>query len=106
MNKIHLFTPENDLALASNMPYYTPPAAAAKLAKSACMLPMWYADRGDYVLINRGYREWCESVADEFCLEVNFVTDIPSHVSVVLPWGWSRVAAYCQPIVNLTQLEH
>lgn len=90
MNKLHLFNPENDLALASNMPYYTPPAAAAKLAKSACMLPMWYADRGDYVLINSGYREWCESVADEFCLEVNFVTDIPSHVSVVLPWGWSR----------------
>ncbi len=52
MNKIHLFNPENDLALAANSPYYTPRAAAASLRRAGALLPMWWAEEGDLILVD------------------------------------------------------
>lgn len=68
--KVHLFNPENDLALADGHPGYTPPARIRQMGKDLCDLPSLWAKEGDVVWdgdsllhLQRG---------DEIC-----------------PWGWS-----------------
>lgn len=92
MNRLYIFNPENDLALAVNSSFFTPPAAAVKLARSAACLPMWYADEGDYVLASGVDREWLERTSRVFDLNINVVAGAPAGVSDVVPWGWSRYA--------------
>ena len=43
MAKLHIFNPENDLALAANVARYTPPPAAVSLRLSGALLPLWWA---------------------------------------------------------------
>ncbi|MEA5063338.1 MAG: hypothetical protein VB054_08425, partial [Petrimonas sp.] len=40
---MHLFNPDNDLALANFSANYTPPASALKIAEDLAILPVWYA---------------------------------------------------------------
>ena len=50
LNALHLFVPENDLALASGLARYTPVPVGWHMHLSGEALPMWYADRGDRVM--------------------------------------------------------
>ena len=40
---MHLFNPENDLALANFKANYTPPASAVRMARELAVFPIWYA---------------------------------------------------------------
>lgn len=90
MKRLYLFNPENDLALAVNSPYFTPPSAAVRLARAAACLPVWYASDGDYVLASKESRVWVESISKKFNINVDIVDSAPADVAVVSPWGWSR----------------
>lgn len=93
MNKVHFFNPDNDLALAANVAQFTPPSNPRMLRQSGALLPLWWADEGDFVLV--------EDMADtttieSFCrhnnLKARVVTKLPTDVAdnvVGAPWGWS-----------------
>ena len=51
MSALHLFNPENDLALAAGAERYTPPRAAAEMARCGQLFPMWLAESADSVLV-------------------------------------------------------
>jgi len=90
--KLHLFNPENDLALAANLDHYTPPRAAVDLRRSGAMLPMWYADGGDRVICHGVNARWFDKVRTEFGIDVDVFDHIPSTRFELRPWGWSRAA--------------
>ena len=50
MAVLHLFNPENDLALAADMACYTPPPAAVRLRSRGALLPLWFASEGDLIM--------------------------------------------------------
>lgn len=72
--KVHLFNPENDLALASGKANYTPPLPVKRFKEALAQLPRWYADADDVILTP----------------EVT-LTDLPAD-AVPTPWGWSANA--------------
>ncbi|MDE5607599.1 MAG: hypothetical protein K2I64_01550 [Muribaculaceae bacterium] len=85
MSKLHLFNPENDLALATDMPHFTPPRAAIQLADSLACLPAWWADPGDLIVCDNEDAEWLTSVNPEIKqFDGSFQPDS------LAPWGWSR----------------
>ncbi len=89
MSSILLFNPENDLALAVDRPGYTPPAAAVRLRHAGCLLPMWWAEVGDYILVGDtdSVRRGME-LKELYGLPGTPVTHIPPGAHPA-PWGWS-----------------
>ena len=49
--RIYLFNPDNDLALAHGGGHYIAPPFAQKMQNDLCALPMWYAEPGSMVLV-------------------------------------------------------
>lgn len=68
--KVHIFNPENDLALADGKPGYTAPASARQMRENLSWLPKWWAAEEDIVW--DGETPLKLSPGDEIC-----------------PWGWS-----------------
>lgn len=92
--RLHLFNPENDLALAADIERYTPPAAAVALARCGQLLPAWLADAGDAILVadtETASRE-AEELRSRFGIDVSPVSHAPADVAGCSPWGWSRYA--------------
>ncbi len=100
MNRLHIFNCSNELALASNMREYIPPKNILSMEHDLAILPVWWANDHDAVIINdnhslneaneiakvcgkriffttlkEGYTELCKRTEREFS---------PS------PWGWSK----------------
>lgn len=89
MNRALWFNPWNDIALAKNVEAFTPPPAAAALARAGQLLPLWVAGEGDYVI--------CDGVNDRWLGEIKSRMDLPgepwNHDAGDLcptPWGWSK----------------
>lgn len=87
--KLHLFNPENDLALALDLANYTPPPAAAALGRSGATLPLWYGDAGDAVVCPGVNAEWLRRIRDSFGLRTD-VWDHRTEGYEPAPWGWSK----------------
>lgn len=93
MAVLHLFNPENDLALAAGIATYTPPPAAVELRRRGALLPMWFASAGDYVLAPRSLAAEAERFRRKYGLQGDIFT--PGHADAVVscaPWGWSAAA--------------
>ncbi len=90
--KAYLFNPENDLALAAGTANYTPPKNAMLLSLCGSLLPLWYADAGDFVLSKNANAEWLAHISGSFGIDVNVTDILPADVQCV-PWGWSHYAA-------------
>ncbi len=73
--KLHIFNPENDMALASGSPGYTPPANIREYRLKHRFLPRQWAEPGDVVW--DGEERLAHLFADE--------TSVPE----ICPWGWS-----------------
>lgn len=89
--RVHLFNPQNDLALASGSPTFTAPASARNLARSGAALPMWYARPGD-AFIGAVNAQWYDSITSTFGIEVVPFMPRPENDSCqvfIEPWGWS-----------------
>ena len=93
MDKLHIFNPEHDIALASNLTNFTAPHAGRQLRADLGFLPALWADEGDYVLVEDAdyaalaYRR---ATKGRKC-RVEWVTK--SQLSSlpllsVSPWGW------------------
>ncbi len=85
--KLHLFNPENDLALGLGCRHYTPPPHAAAIHRAGALLPMWWANEDDLVLAPAELNEEADMLARQFGLHGRIAE--PADVTEVEPWGWS-----------------
>lgn len=88
---LHLFNPENDIALAAGKANFTPPKAAVALRQAGAALPLWYADAGDRILCYGINDRWLTEQTALFGMDV----DVYDHTDCTLaaaPWGWSHAA--------------
>ena len=88
---LHVFNPENDLALANFSPHFIPPRSARLMRDDLSVLPVWWAADGDVVW--SGMSHCLEDYLNEVgCLipDVKWCgKDEWLNVEVVCPWGWS-----------------
>lgn len=93
MNKLWLFFPENDIALAHGSAHFTAPPAAVALRRSGEILPIWMASPGDRVLCHGINEAWLSKMQNDFRLEA----DVWNHSDLDLaptPWGWSAASKF------------
>lgn len=93
MKKLYLFNPDNDLALASGLDYYTPPPLAAQLSRDLQMLPAWWADSKSYILTHdlNTDRVWAQHLNSTFGIDIELIdrNHLQNHVLSYQPWGWN-----------------
>lgn len=92
MAKLHLFNPDNDLALASGIENFTAPKAAVALRTAGAALPLWYGEAGDSVLAYGVNARWLESINERFEPGVSVFDHQSAAHYEAAPWGWSRAA--------------
>ena len=96
MSKLHLFNPSHDEALASNSPYYYPARAARILGNDLAVLPAWWADAGDIVLLPE---EKALPTTDFTQRGIRFahphdLRTLASEITAVCPWGWDPLLVH------------
>ena len=89
MDRVHLFNPENDLALAAGTANYTAPKAALRLRMAGAALPLWYAGDGDHVMCHSADCHWLERVRTDFMIHADILDHRPHPGERPEPWGWS-----------------
>lgn len=90
MNRLHIFNPENDFALALGRRSYTPDKGARSIRKAGQLLPLWWAEDGDFVLVDSPEAvEAANKFRDHFDLPAQAILTAPSD-AVADPWGWSH----------------
>lgn len=89
MPSIHLFNPENDIALAMRCANFTPPKGAVAISRAGAPLPLWWCKKGDAVLVpDRQTAMQAETIKQEYGLDGN-VTTLAEADLTPDPWGWS-----------------
>ena len=91
--KLHLFYPENDLALATGKANYTPPPKVMDLRRAGALLPLWYGDPGDTGSATGVSAAWFDSMAERFDLRTDVFDHIYHSGMQPAPWGWSEASA-------------
>ena len=93
MAKTYIFNPDSDLALANGDANYLSPRSARRMADDLSLLPAWYADEGDAVLIPSSdvIYYWSKTLSNNILRsEIKLVTNKESLPSQPLsPWGWN-----------------
>lgn len=93
MAKTYIFNPDSDLALANGDANYLPPRSARRMADDLSLLPAWYADEEDAVLIPSSdvIYYWSKTLSNNILRsEIKLVTNkeaLPSQP--LFPWGWN-----------------
>ena len=92
--KIHLFNPENDLALGLRCRHYTPPPHAAAIHRAGALLPMWWAERDDLILAPATLSKEARRLSECFGLNGTVCQDATTFEGIeeASPWGWSADA--------------
>lgn len=93
---LHIFNPEHDLALASNLTNFTAPHAARNLRAGLGYLPALWAGRGDYILVEdadyaeKAYKRLLgkdrRHPGEVVFIEAAALDSIP--INNIEPWGW------------------
>lgn len=91
MNRLHLFNPENDLALAGDFVNYTPPPQAVAIRNAGVALPLWYGNDGDRFIASGINARWLDNNTARFGLNVKPFDEWHSNL-IPRPWGWSKYA--------------
>ena len=88
--KLHIFNPENDLALADGGANYCAPPAAMQIARDLGSLPLWFAPGNDAVLLPDDFHnEYYQDLSLVFNLARPFSHSMKDDIDVFVPWGWS-----------------
>ena len=90
MPQLHLFNPENDIALAYGKSQYTAPPNALRLRTAGELLPLWFCEKEDQIISPNADLHWIEDIKSKF----DIYGDVASHstlssISQCNPWGWS-----------------
>lgn len=107
---IHIFNPDTDYALASNMENYTPPVSVLAIKKSLALLPSLYADPGEAILmpegtpeIIQGPRPFLDLISEKriFLILPHLLPYFLNEYSTshIRPWGWNK--ALCKWLRSL-----
>lgn len=86
--KLHLFNPENDLALGLGCRNYTPPPHAAAIHRAGSLIPLWWAEEEDRILAPTSMKSEAERLRDSFGLSGQ-IYDHNAEQIEPMPWGWS-----------------
>ncbi len=90
--RLHIFNPHTDLALANNRENYMPSANVRRMVRELEMLPMWFADKGDCILVSAPVdRTFEEKIEKLFGINVNFTDEskiTEQNFESIEPWGW------------------
>ncbi len=89
MRRLHLFNPENDIALASGTDNFTAPKAAVELHNAGAVLPIWYADSGDRILAYGVNARWLDNCSELFGIDIDLFDHNSASEYEAAPWGWS-----------------
>lgn len=88
--KLHIFNPENDLALADGGANYCPTPAATRIAYDLASLPLWFADKDDCVVLpDVIHSEYYKGVSSLFTLATPYDIGRKNNITECVPWGWS-----------------
>jgi hypothetical protein len=96
---LHIFNPEHDIALASNLSNFTAPHAGRQLRADLGFLPALWAAEGDAVLvedIDNAARAFRRASRGRTC-QVEWVTKAQLAtlpIEVIKPWGWDAALRY------------
>ncbi len=108
---LHIFNPEHDIALASNLSNFTAPHAGRQLRNDLGFLPALWAQEGDEVLVDheesaiKAYRRVCHrlvkiGLSSLPAANPQFVGSKQAvyrqETTSVQPWGWDR--AICREL--------
>lgn len=95
MEKLYLFNPETDLALAANSDSYTPPANIKRLQERYALLPALYAETGSKILVPDNFNisespnEFVDLVSHKD-IEFLYAKDLKDRCFEVNVWGWNK----------------
>lgn len=94
MERLFLFNPENDIALADGKAGFTPPKNAAELHRRGAMLPWWLGSENDAVLVDErdlaAAGRYAALMEERFGPGPGIVSSVEGrHVGRFVPWGWS-----------------
>lgn len=88
--RLHLFNPENDLALADGGFSYCAPPAAMCIARDLATLPLWYAAYDNAVVLpDIAHCEYHNEMSALFNLPKVYNPSMQSSITSLAPWGWS-----------------
>ena len=91
-HRLHLFFPENDIALVANKAHFTPPAAARDIHAAGEALPLWYGDDGDEVLTGGVNAQWYDHITRLFDIRPTLHDCRYNRALRPAPWGWSAAS--------------
>lgn len=92
MTKLHLFNPDNDIALARDIDNFTAPAAAREIRLAGSTLPMWYGAAGDRFIASGINARWYDAVENLFATGVDIIGRNGAESYIPSPWGWSKAS--------------
>ena len=88
--ELHIFNPENDLALADGGIAYCPPPHAARIAYDLASLPLWYAGEENAVLLpDILHTRFHNDMSAIFRISGIYKDASLNNISTCMPWGWS-----------------
>lgn len=96
MNKLYLFNPNHDLALAVNDKYYVSPQRIRSMEADLSALPAWYAPAGSAVAVAHQWQaQWMQQLPFFSDEQIQFVTPhlFPRDVAI-FPWGWNKTLVH------------
>lgn len=86
---IHLFNPENDLALANNLENFTLSKGAVAIKSAGAFLPMFWAEKDDLILAQSGIDSAMSYYQNRYNLNGTASSTVVAGHEIA-PWGWSR----------------
>ena len=87
---LHIFNPEHDIALASNLANFTAPHAGRQLRADLGFLPVLWASEGDVVLVDNVEHAQKASRRLRRCAGVQFASVPPQEIDGIQVWGWDK----------------
>lgn len=90
MPRLHLFNPENDLALALGKAQYTAPPNAQFLHNAGALLPAWFCENDGQIIANNIHYDWLNQQKELFNIGGTISThNATCEITSCSPWGWS-----------------
>ncbi|NDV82803.1 hypothetical protein [Bacteroides sp. 51] len=91
-NKVFLFNPDHDLALANHDVNYMPPASARQFSADLAIFPAWYAGGQHMVLAPSAYNlTFLNEMRVRFPRLASLLTEVEVAMTLdvdYIPWGW------------------
>ena len=92
--KIHWFNPGHENAVWTENPYFTPPASVCKMMTDLAILPVWYANECDYIIINEAKETSRFLLSIPTCIRPPAIPILISELNIfepveATPWGLS-----------------